>query len=586
MIENNYFLENQDLQENFQFIIDWKEIINGFEDDFTDHKIFQKNGDESLSMAPGSYDEALEYYKSILESGGEIAGRQIASIAKDMDVEGLKYSSGKVTFPEAMIKGIEQVKNSGILPYSIGRKHGGLGVPATIQCMMLELFSRADGSFAISLGCLNLAETIERFGSKEMIDEYVPKMANGEIFGAMALTEPNYGSDLPNLQTKAIKDENGIWKLTGTKRFITHGCGFANIPAVILTLARTGTPTSGARGLSFFLVKSSDVFIAGIEKKMGLHCSPTCEVVYENTPGILIGEEGYGLVRYSMAMMNGARLSIAAQAMGIATAAYMEAKKYASEREQFGKTIQNIPAVRKMLSFMDREIAGMRAILLEASRSIDLYHWKSERMKEQKIEERVIKKDETIRKWEKLANLFTPLSKYYITEIANKIAYDALQIHGGAGFTYDYDISRIYRDVRITNIYEGTTQLQVVAAIGGIVSGMSSKGHLRQYFEEEFSKIGGGSTLLNENKDSLEKIVESYSSIENSSLRDEVAFEVVQSTARVLIGLLLEKGVSKLNNETKKKREILSRDYNLESKAILLSNRIIIEDRQTQLTFV
>lgn len=319
---------------------------------------------------------------------------------------------------------------------------------------------------------------------------------------------------------------------------------------------------------------------------MGLHCSPTCEVVYENTPGILIGEEGYGLVRYSMAMMNGARLSIAAQAMGIATAAYMEAKKYASEREQFGKTIQNIPAVRKMLSFMDREIAGMRAILLEASRSIDLYHWKSERMKEQKIEERVIKKDETIRKWEKLANLFTPLSKYYITEIANKIAYDALQIHGGAGFTYDYDISRIYRDVRITNIYEGTTQLQVVAAIGGIVSGMSSKGHLRQYFEEEFSKIGGGSTLLNENKDSLEKIVESYSSIENSSLRDEVAFEVVQSTARVLIGLLLEKGVSKLNNETKKKREILSRDYNLESKAILLSNRIIIEDRQTQLTFV
>ncbi|EMK25681.1 acyl-CoA dehydrogenase family protein [Leptospira kirschneri] len=586
MIENNYFLENQDLQENFQFIIDWKEIINGFEDDFTDHKIFQKNGDEFLSTAPGSYDEALEYYKSILESGGEIAGRQIASIAKDMDVEGLKYSSGKVTFPEAMIKGIEQVKNSGILPYSIGRKHGGLGVPATIQCMMLELFSRADGSFAISLGCLNLAETIERFGSKEMIDEYVPKMANGEIFGAMALTEPNYGSDLPNLQTKAIKDENGIWKLTGTKRFITHGCGFANIPAVILTLARTGTPTSGARGLSFFLVKSSDVFIAGIEKKMGLHCSPTCEVVYENTPGILIGEEGYGLVRYSMAMMNGARLSIAAQAMGIATAAYMEAKKYASEREQFGKTIQNIPAVRKMLSFMDGEIAGMRAILLEASRSIDLYHWKSERMKEQKIEERVIKKDETIRKWEKLANLFTPLSKYYITEIANKIAYDALQIHGGAGFTYDYDISRIYRDVRITNIYEGTTQLQVVAAIGGIVSGMSSKGHLRQYFEEEFSKIGGGSTLLNENKDSLEKIVESYSSIENSSLRDEVAFEVVQSTARVLIGFLLEKGVSKLNGETKKKREILSRDYNLESKAILLSNRIIVEDRQTQLTFV
>ncbi|TGM99328.1 acyl-CoA dehydrogenase family protein [Leptospira yasudae] len=585
MIENNYFLENQDLQENFQSIVDWKEIIDGFEGDFEDHKEYQKSGKESLALAPGSYEDALEYYKSILESGGDIAGKQIAPLAKDMDVEGLKYSAGKVTFPETMIKGVNQVKDAGILPYSIGRKHGGLGIPATVQTMMMELFSRADGSFAITLGCLNLAETIERFGSKEMIDEYVPKMANGEIFGAMALTEPNYGSDLPNLQTKAVKDANGVWRLTGAKRFITHGCGFGDIPAVILTLARTGAPTSGARGLSFFLVKSSDVFIAGIEKKMGLHCSPTCEVVYENTPGILIGEEGYGLVRYSMAMMNGARLSIAAQAMGIATAAYMEAKKYAAEREQFGKTIQNIPAVRKMLTTMDREIAGMRAVLMEASRSIDLYHWKSERMKEHGVDEREIRKDESVKKWEKLANLFTPLSKYYITELANKIAYDGLQIHGGAGFTYDYDISRIYRDVRITNIYEGTTQLQVVAAIGGIVSGMTAKGHLRQYFEEEFAKIGGGSSLLNENKETLEKIVEAYSAIENSSLRDEVAFEVVQSTARILIGMLLERGASRLKGEAKEKREALAKEYNLESKAILLSNRITIENRQSQLTF-
>ncbi|RHX84581.1 acyl-CoA dehydrogenase family protein [Leptospira stimsonii] len=583
MIETNYFSDNADLQENFQTIVDWKEIIDGFEGDFEDQKEYQKNGKEELAMAPGSYEDALEYYKSILESGGEIAGKQIAPLAKDMDVEGLKYSSGKVTFPEAMVKGINQVKDAGILPYSIGRHHGGLGIPATVQTMMMEMFSRADGSFAITLGCLNLAETIERFGSPEMVEEYVPKMARGELFGAMALTEPNYGSDLPNLQTKAIKDANGVWRLTGAKRFITHGCGFEGIPAVILTLARTGTPTSGARGLSFFLVKSSDVFIAGIEKKMGLHCSPTCEVVYENSPGILIGEEGYGLVRYSMAMMNGARLSIAAQAMGIATAAYMEAKKYASEREQFGKTIQNIPAVRKMLSAMDREIAGMRAILLEASRSIDLYHWKSERLKLKGADEKETRKDETIRKWEKLANLFTPLSKYYITELANKIAYDGLQIHGGAGFTYDYDISRIYRDVRITNIYEGTTQLQVVAAIGGIVSGMSAKGHLRQYFEEEFSKISASSLLI-ENKETFEKIVEAYTSVENSSLRDEVAFEVVESTARILIGLLLERSASRLKGETKDKKALLAREYNLESKAILASNKIEIENRQGQLT--
>ncbi|WP_246846905.1 acyl-CoA dehydrogenase family protein, partial [Leptospira barantonii] len=232
MIENNYFLENQDLQENFQSIVDWKEIIDGFEGDFEDHKEYQKNGKDSLAMAPGSYEDALEYYKSILESGGDIAGKQIAPLAKDMDVEGLKYSSGKVTFPDSMVKAVNQVKDAGILPYSIGRKHGGLGIPATVQTMMMELFSRADGSFAITLGCLNLAETIERFGSKEMIEEYVPKMANGEIFGAMALTEPNYGSDLPNLQTKAVKDANGVWRLTGAKRFITHGCGFGEIPAI------------------------------------------------------------------------------------------------------------------------------------------------------------------------------------------------------------------------------------------------------------------------------------------------------------------------------------------------------------------
>ncbi|XDD49017.1 acyl-CoA dehydrogenase family protein [Leptospira sp. WS92.C1] len=586
MIETNYFSDNEDLQESFQSILDWNEIIDAFEGDFHDHKEYQKSGKEEFAMAPGSYEDALEYYKSILESGGDIAGKQVAPIAKDMDLEGLKYSSGKVSFPQSMVKAINQVKEAGILPYSIGRKHGGLGVPATVQTMMMELFSRADASFAITLGCLNLAETIERFGSKEMIEEYVPQMADGKLFGAMALTEPNYGSDLPNLQTKAIKDADGIWRITGAKRFITHGCGFEGIPAVILTLARTGSPTSGARGLSFFLVKSADVFIAGIEKKMGLHCSPTCEVVYENSPGILIGEEGYGLVRYSMAMMNGARLSIAAQAMGIATAAYMEAQKYASAREQFGKTIRNIPAVRKMLSSMDREISGMRAILFEASRSIDLYHWKSERLKERGADEKEIRKDDSIRKWEKLANLLTPLSKYYITELANKIAYDSLQIHGGAGFTYDYDISRIYRDVRITNIYEGTTQLQVVAAIGGVVSGMSAKGHLRQYFEEEFSQFPV-SSLLQENKENLEKIVESFAAIENSSLRDEMAFEVVQSTARVLIGLLLERGASKLKAKAKERKELIAREYNLESKSILAANQIEIENRKgQQLTFV
>ncbi|PJZ68497.1 acyl-CoA dehydrogenase [Leptospira perolatii] len=578
MIENNYFLENEDLIGHFETFIDWKETVESFEQNFRDKKEFDQSGKPELAMAPSSVEEAVEYYRSILESTGEIAGKEVATRAKEMDQEGLKYSEGKVEFPKAMVAAVDKIKEAGILPYSITRKHGGLGVPAAIQAMMMELIARADGSISIALGCINLGETIERFGSKEMIEEYVPKMATGELCGAMALTEPNYGSDLPNLQTKAIKQADGTWRITGTKRFITHGCGFANAPSVILTLARTGAPTSGARGLSFFLVKSQDVFIAGIEKKMGLHCSPTCEVVYENAPAVLIGEEGFGLVKYSMGMMNGARLSIAAQAMGIASAAYFEAKKYAEEREQFGKKIMNIPAVQKILDWMDREIVAMRCILQEASRSIDLYHWKAERMKEDGVDEREIKKDETVRKWEKVANLLTPLSKYYITETANKMAYDSLQIHGGAGYTYDYDVSRIFRDVRITNIYEGTTQLQVVAAIGGVVSGLTPKGHLRNYLDEEMDRFAV-SEELKELRKILESSHERFTNIENSSDRDQVAFELVESAARVLMGLLIERGASKQIGDAKEKRFGISRAYNSDSLAILEANLIRIRNK-------
>ncbi len=579
MIENNYFLENEDLHNHFESIIDWNEIVEAFEQGFVDKKEYEKNGKEEFSLAPGSIKEALEFYRSVLEAGGDIAGKNIAPFVKNMDLEGLKYKDGKVTFPSSMLDAVNKVKEAGILPYSIGRKHGGLGLPCSIQTMLMEIFSRADGSLAIAIGCMNLAETIERFGSPEMIKTYVPQMVVGELCGAMALTEPNYGSDLPNLQTKAIKGEDGVWRITGAKRFITHGCGLGDKPSIILTLARTGSPTSGARGLSFFLVKGQDVHIAGIEKKMGLHCSPTCEVVYEDSPGVLIGEEGYGLVKYSMAMMNGARLSIAGQAMGIGVAAYYEAKKYASEREQFGKKIQKIPAVKKMLDWMDREIIAMRSILQEASRSIDLYHWKSERLKEEGVDEKEIKKDENIRKWEKLANLFTPISKYYITEQANKIAYDSLQIHGGAGYTYDYDISRIYRDIRITNIYEGTTQLQIVAAIGSVVTGLGAKGILRQYLDEEMENFSP-SALLRENREKLETSHLLYLSLENAESKDELAFELVESATRVIIGLLLERSVGRLTGDARETRASLAKAYVMDSTALLEYNKIRIQNKK------
>lgn len=578
MITGNYFSNNEDLLLHFHTITDWKEVVDAYEYGFVDAADYKKTGNDKLAFAPSTVEEAVEYYKSTLESVGDLIGKQLAPKVSEMEKIGLKYDNGKVIFPKPMVDAMNAVMDAGLLPYAIGRRNGGLGMPVTVQSMAMEMVSRADGAFGIALACFNLAETLEKYGSKEQVSQYVTQMAEGKYCGAMALTEPDYGSDLPNIQTKAVKDANGQWRLTGTKRFITHGCGFGDKQSIILTLARTGNPTSGARGLSFFIVKTENVFIASIERKMGLHCSPTCEVVFENSPAELIGVEGHGLVKYSMGMMNTARLSIAAQSMGIASAAYYEAKKYASERVQFGKLIQEIPAVKKMLTHMDREIVAMRCILLEASRTVDLYLWREDHLKHDGLDEKEIRKDETIRFWEKLANLFTPLSKYYISETANTIADNALQIHGGSGYTEDYDVSKIYRDARITNIYEGTTQLQIVACIGGVVAGMSPTGFLRAYLDKEMSRFTPSEQLLRVRK-ALEKIVEAFTNIKESATRDGLAFEVVEAAARLINGMLIERTASKLNDTQKSARLALAAEYNIDSIATLEANLIKIQER-------
>lgn len=575
MIQNNYFSDNEDLTLQFEKIMSWNDIIDTYENGFEDAKSYQKDGNERLAMAPSNHQEAVDFYRTILESTGEIAGKEIAPKAQVMDHTGLKFNSGKVTFPDEMVACMKSVKEAGIMPYSITRHYGGLGLPVTAQVMMMETISRADAAFAIAMGCVNLGETIESFASDEMIEEWVPQMAAGDLWGAMALTEPNYGSDLQNVRTKAEKGADGTWRITGTKRFITHGCGFGDTPAVILTLARTGGPESGGRGLSFFLVKGQDVEIAGIEKKMGLHISPTCEVVYDNSPALLIGEEGKGLVKYAMGMMNGARLSIAAQSMGIASAAFYEAKKYASERVQFGKTIDKIPAVAKMLEGMEREIIAMRCLLLEAATSVDMYHWRKHRLAHEGMADRDVRRDEQVKKWEKLADLFTPLSKYYTSELTNKLAFDAVQIHGGAGYTEEYDVARIYRDARITNIYEGTTQLQVVAAIGGVVSGMTPSGHLRAYIDETLKGFEP-STMLKRNFEIFEEIVRAYREISEGEQKDALAFEVVESAARYINGLLLERSIDRLvkQGENVDRRRQLVDGYNRDSFAMLTANLV------------
>ena len=576
MIQNNYFNDNPDLLEQFENIVNWEEIVKFYEDEFQDGKKYQETGDEKLAFAPNNVDEAKEYYRTILTSLGDIIKDSLAPVAQKMDQTGLKLENGKVTFPEEMIKAYNDLKDAGLQPYALSRHFGGMGLPAMVQALFMEVLARGDASMAIAFGCTNIGEVLERFASPEISEKWITKLASGEYTCAMALTEPNFGSDLSNVATRAVKDEDGNWKLTGTKRFITHACGFDNTPAIILTLARTGEPGSGARGLSFFIVESKDIEVANIEKKMGLHCSPTCEIVYEDSPGVLIGEEGTGLTRGAMGMMNAARLSVASQSMGVAQAAYEEAKKYASERVQFGKEIEKIPAVRKMLNHMEREIAAMRCLLVEAARSVDGYIWRKERLKHEGLADRAIRKDTTVAKWEKLASLFTPLSKYYISEGCNTCASESMQIFGGSGYTEEYDVARIYRDARITTIYEGTTQLQTVACIGGIISGMAPNGILRKYMEELSGEFTASEALV-ANFATFEEVLVTYKGISDGEKRDELAFEVVESYARYFNGFLLERSAASVDGESRDKRLSMARDYNLDSASIMKANLIRLE---------
>jgi len=564
MIKKNYFLENADMMAHFDSLISWNEIVESYEGGFRENRLFRQTGDQKYSSAPSGKDEAVEYYRTVLESVGDLAGNYISQAAAQMDRTGLEFKDGTVTFPPEMVELYRMAKDAGIQPYGFSRKYGGLGLPWTVKGFLNELVYRADGSMAIAIGCVNLAEILERYASEEMKNEFLPPMASGKYAAAMGLTEPDHGSDLPGIRTTA-KKVNGQYLLNGTKRFITHGCGMAEDPAIILTLARTGD--RGARGLSLFLVKSTDVQVAGIEKKLGLHCSPTCEIVFENSPGLLIEEEGFGLIKYTMGMLNGARLGIAFQSTGLATAAFDEAGKYARERIQFGSPLEEIPAVRKILNRMERDIAAMRSLYLEGCRAMDMYYWRSIHLTEDGASEKEAKNDTVVKYWEKLAGVLTPLCKYYCAETCVRITGDGVQVHGGAGFTEDYDAARLYRDARITTIYDGTSQIQVLAAIGGIVQGMSGSGQLREYFNLELERADDAQ-MLQKLYNLFDAIVSSYRALE-SDQKEYYAEETVLACARFWGGLLLDRSLRKLRGEALEKRRLLSREYNRESLGIL-----------------
>ncbi|RKY55817.1 MAG: acyl-CoA dehydrogenase, partial [Candidatus Neomarinimicrobiota bacterium] len=423
---------------------------------------------------------------------------------------------------------------------------------------------RADASLMNLYGLQDIGETIYKFGSDEQKDEFLPQFSNGSATGAMALTEPDAGSDLQAVNLKAYQDENGNWKLSGVKRFITNGSG-----NILLVLARSEAGTLDGRGLSMFVCYGDDtVVIRRIENKLGIHGSPTCEMQFNDTPCQLVGKRKLGLIKYVMDLMNGARLGVSAQAMGISQAAYEEALSYAKAREQFGKTIIEIPAVKNLLIDMRTTLETNRSLLYTTSRSVDMRDKLIERIENLKSEGKSAKEEMKLQKeYNRIAALLTPMCKLILTESANKITYDSLQIHGGTGYMKEFNVERLARDARITNIYEGTSQLQVVAAIGGVVNDL----YAEKFDEYESKTYQGQLADLVKHLKSIRKIfMESLDFVQEKNdkvFKDAASKDLVEMYSYLITGYLLVDEVEKDN-----KKLHVARRYILRSLAACKQN--------------
>ncbi|MEW6712893.1 MAG: acyl-CoA dehydrogenase family protein, partial [Candidatus Riflebacteria bacterium] len=380
--------------------------------------------------------------------------------------EGPHFENNKVTYHPLTVKNLDDLRQAGLGGVMLPRKYGGLNFPVTIYTMMTEMVSRADASLQNLFGLQDIAETICEFGSEEQKQRFLPRFASGEADGSMDLTEPDSGSDLQSVRLKATLDtKTNQWYLDGMKRFITNGCA-----KVHLVLARSEEGTSDGRGLSMFICEACpQLVVRRIEHKLGIHGVATAELQYNHVPAELCGQRKRGLIKYVMSLMNGARVGISAQALGIAEAAYREARKYAAERKQFKSSIDKFPPVFSMLASMKMEITAARTLLYETTKMVDLRNAYNSKVEHGKPEEITAEDKEKDKLYTKIAAVLTPMSKAFATEMSNRVCYQGIQVHGGTGYMKDFNAERFYRDARITNIYEGTTQLQHVAAIGGIV---------------------------------------------------------------------------------------------------------------------
>ena len=419
--------------------------------------------------APADFADAMDNFDRVLELTGSVCDEVIAPNAESVDREGSHCSGGRVQYSAGTAQNLKVMHQAGLSGFGLPRQYGGLNMPVTVFSAVSEMLSRADASFQNVWGLQSCADTINEFGSPEQKEKYL-KMASEGATMSMDLTEPDAGSDLQSVMLKATEDpENGCWRLNGVKRFITNGDS-----DIHLVLARSEEGTTDGRGLSLFIYdkRNGGVNVRRIEDKMGIHGSPTCELVFNNAKAELCGDRRLGLIKYVMALMNGARLGIATQSVGIQDAAWREATAYAAERRQFGRNIDTFPAVYQMLAVMKAKIEASRSLLYETSRYVDIYKSLDAISKVRALtpEER-----QESKRYSRLADALTPISKGMTSEFANQNTYDSIQIHGGSGFMRDYACERLYRDARITSIYEGTTQLQVVAALRYVTSGVYSQ---------------------------------------------------------------------------------------------------------------
>lgn len=472
---------------------------------------FEKDDSESLP----SFESALQWYDLVLSNAGNICANFIAPRAAAVDEKGATFHNGEVTWAPETQENMRTLGNAGYMGGTLSRKYGGLNLPVTVNNVVVEMVSQADASLMNLFGLQDIAVTVSKFGTEDQKERVLPRFCKGEVSGSMSLTEPDAGSDLQAVSLRAI-EKDGKWYLDGVKRFITNGCG-----EVSLVLARSEKDTKGGRGLSMFLYeRESHMIIRRIEDKLGIHGSPTCELQFNMAPAELVGKRKFGLIKYVMSLMDGARLAVSAQALGIAQAAFDEAVKYANQREQFGKPIVEMPPVFQMLAHMQAEIETTRILLYRTGLAVD-YLDMYERMAEHGADVRNDQKAATT-----LASFLTPLTKFTATEMSNKVAYDALQIHGGCGYMKDFPVERLYRDARITNIYEGTTQLQVVAAISGVVSGIFKS-------ETELTLAQPVQTLVAEKERTTRLLSETLASIE--SVKQVAQKEFLDYSANYLV---------------------------------------------------